>query len=249
MPTTSVSPTRRTVFEPLPHAPGPLRLTRATASAATALRPLCGVALLLALAGCGIPLSTLHGPAPVPVNTSTTTVGFGPIFLEDAAEEDFLMFSMVLGAMATVRHGVSERLEVGGSIGMFNGLTAEAKYNLVPGPLYVSANLALSTGLLFDIDIWGGSDGETESNLGLHPALLVGTERIYGGAKLITFPGNRNVPRPWTVVFAGGSFGGNRRIVPEIAWIHDPADGESSWIAGIGLQNPRGLRRPRLFRW
>jgi hypothetical protein len=251
MPTTSASPTRRTLFESLPYAPAPgaLRRRRAPRSAATTLRPVCGLALLLAGAGCGMPLSTLHGPAPVPVNTSTTTVGFGPIFLEDAAEEDFLEFSMIFGAMVNVRHGVSERLEVGGSIGVYNGLTAEAKYNLVPGPIYVSANLALSTGLLFDIDIWGGGDGETEDNLGLHPALLVGTERIYGGAKLLTFPGNRNVPRPWTVVFAGGSFGGSRRIVPEIAWLHDPADGESTWIAGIGLQNPRGLRAPRLWPW
>jgi hypothetical protein len=233
--------TREADRDSVQHAPvpGPLCPRRATAGAATALRPICGLVLLLALAGCGIPLSTLHGPRPTPANNTTSTVGFGPIFLADAAEEDFLMFSLIFGAMASVRHGVSERLEVGGSVGMFNGLTAEAKYNLVPGPLYVSANLALSTGLLFDIDIWGGGDGDTEASIGLHPALLVGTERIYGGAKLITFPGNRHVARPWTVVFAGGSLGGTRRIVPEIAWLHDPADGESTWIAGIGLRIPR----------
>lgn len=199
---------------------------------------LCSTPLLV-LAGCGIPLSTMHGPVPTPANTSTATVGFGPIFLEDAVDEDFLMFSLIFGAFASVRHGVSERLEVGGSIGMFNGMTAEAKYNLVPGPLFVSANLALSTGILFDIDIWGGGDGEAVSSVGLHPALLVGTERIYGGAKLITFPLNPHVQRPWTVVFAGGSFGSRSRIVPEIAWLRDPNDGEATWIAGIGVQRQR----------
>ena len=201
--------------------------------------------LTLLLSGCGIPISTMHGPVPVPANISSATVGFAPVFLDDAVDEDFLMFSLIFGAFAGVRESVSERVELGGSIGIFNGITAEVKYNLIPGPLYVSANLAASTGIVPDVDIWGSSDEDVAVSLGLHPALLVGTERVYGGGKLIAFPFNTNVQRPWTVLFAGGSFGGRTRIVPEIAWMRDPADGETSWVAGIGLQrqiNARVLR-------
>jgi hypothetical protein len=198
-------------------------------------------ALLLFLTGCGIPISTMHGPVPVPVDASVATVGVGPVFLGDPIDTDFLLFSLIFGAFASVREGVSDRLEVGGSIGMFNGVTAEVKYNLVPGPVFVSANLAGSTGILFDIDIWGGTDDGTVGSVGLHPALLVGTERVYGGAKLIAFPFNRFVQRPWTVVFAGGSFGGRTRIVPEIAFLRDPADGESGWVAGIGVQRLQNI--------
>jgi hypothetical protein len=200
----------------------------------------CGVVLLL-LSGCGIPISTMHGPAPTPVNTTTATVGFGPIFFDDEWVED-LLFTALVGAFGSVRHGVSERLELGGSVGMFNGVTAEAKYAVVPGPLFVSVNLAVSGGILFDIDMWGGgSDSDIVSSVGLHPALLVGTERVYGGAKLLTFPFNRHVQRPWTVVFAGGSFGGRIRLVPEIAWMRDPSDGETAWVGGIGLQVQEGV--------
>jgi hypothetical protein len=44
------------------------------------------------------------------------------------------------------------------------------------------------------------------------------------------------------VLFAGGSIGGRTRIVPEIAWMRDPADGETAWVAGIGLQRQRNAR-------
>jgi len=201
---------------------------------------LCCVTLLLS--GCGIPISTMHGPTPTPANTSRATVGFAPVFLDDAADEDFLLFSLIFGGFASVRKGVTERLEIGGSMGIFNGITAEAKYNLIPGPLYVSANLAASIGILFDVDIWGSSDGGAAASVGLHPALLVGTERVYGGGKLLAFPFNPYVQRPWTVLFAGGSFGGRTRFVPEIAWMRDPADGETAWVAGVGLQRQRNAR-------
>jgi hypothetical protein len=190
---------------------------------------------LFALAGCGIPLSTMHGPVPVPASTSAVTVGLGPIFLGEGIDQDLLEFNLVFSPYANFRHGITERLEAGASIGIFNGITAEAKYRLVPGPIAVSANLGLSAGSIWSIDLWG-DNSEWLWNLGAQPALLVGTERIYGGAKLMLFPFNEHVRRPWTVAFAGGSFGGALRFVPEVAWVRDPDDGQEDWILGIGVQ-------------
>lgn len=174
----------------------------------------------------------MHGPAPLPPNTATIGVGLAPMFLEGPIDEDFLLFNLIFGLYANGRYGITERLEVGASAGFFNGLSADVKYNLIPGPLFVSAALAGSVGLV--VDIFGDSDDVDV--LGIHPALLVGTERIYGGAKLMAFPFSAYVRRPWTVVFVGGSFGGDFRIVPEIGWLRDPADGETSWIGGLVVQ-------------
>jgi hypothetical protein len=194
----------------------------------------------LAVAGCGIPLATLHGPTPMPANTSIVTGGFGPIFLAEDMDQDLLLFNAIFGAYGSVRHGVTDRLEVGGSAGMFNGVTVEAKYNVVPGPFAVSANVAASSGVV--VDLLG--DGDGTGVMGLHPALLVGTERVYGGAKLMIFTSNPSL-QPWQVVFAGGSFGrGATRLITELGHLRDPADGETVWFGGIALRTPTTLRSP-----
>jgi hypothetical protein len=200
-----------------------------------------GYLLCLALtcavaAGCGVPLSTLHGPAPLEPHVRSVSAGLGPVFLDDGFDEDFLLFTLAFGPYASVRQGITDRLELGAAFGIFNGLSVDAKYNLLRGPVFLSADLALSRGVIVDFDIWGGDDEGAIGTLGLHPALMFGTERIYGGAKLMTFPGHIDMRRPWSVVYVGGSFGTQTRIVPEIAWLRDPADRETSWLVGLVVQ-------------
>jgi hypothetical protein len=166
-------------------------------------------------------MSTLHGPVPLPANTAALGVGLGPVFLGAPIDEDMVM----LGLYASARHAHSDRLELGASIGVFNGLAADVKYVLVPGPFSVAVNMAIST------DIFEGTPG-------FHPAVLVGTERVYGGAKQMVF--TEGYLGPITVLFVGGSFGGRTRLVPEIAWLRDASDGEVAWIVGLKLQQRVG---------
>lgn len=202
-----------------------LQPERSRAAAARKTSPRNGALLVLVLAvallesGCGVPFSTLYGPAPLLAGTRAAGLGVGPIFVADGLEMDLDL--VVLGMYASRRVGLSDRLEVGGSAGILNGLAVDAKYVLVERPFFVSANAAVST------DVAGEA-------MGFHPALLLGSERVYGGAKLMAL---RNAySGPLQVLFVGGSFGGARRVVPEMAFLRDARDGEKLWMAGVKLQ-------------
>jgi hypothetical protein len=177
------------------------------------------LACAAALSGCGLPLPLLHGPVPLGAGTASAGFGAAPLVPSGRAEED-AVDQLLLSLFASHRLGVDARRELGASFGLHNGFALDGKYLLVPGPLAVSGSLALSTGGV---------------PLGVHPALLVGSERLYGGARVMTFPGSYR--RAYPGLYAGASVGGGAiRLVPEVAWLRHPEEGRAVLTVGAQVE-------------
>jgi hypothetical protein len=177
------------------------------------------LACAFGLGGCGIPLPMLHGPVPLPPATATIGFGSAPLVPSGRAEEE-AVDQLLLSMLVTHRIGVDERIELGTGFGLYNGFSIDGKYLIVPGPLAVAGNVTVSTGFAAPV--------------GIHPALLIGGERLYGGARLMTFAGSFRGVYPGA--YAGASIGGRFRVVPEAAWLRDPEEDRKLWMLGVQVQ-------------
>jgi hypothetical protein len=187
-------------------------------------------------AGCGFPVATMHGPVPVPTGATVMTTGMAPLLIGEGGDE--AAYLMPFGVFVTARWSINERTELGVGGGLLSGLTGDVKYNVLRGPIAVSAALGASMGFVPDFDLWGsGSDDEMTVVVGLQPTVLAGTERLYGGAKLMLYAGDADV-KPLSVLFAGGSLGGRWQFVPEVGVVRDSDDGSRFWYVGVGVRSP-----------
>jgi hypothetical protein len=178
---------------------------------------------------CGLPIATGHGPVPVSRDVGVVGLGVGSAFVGAYEDSEELTDMAILGGIMTMRTGLSPRADAGLSFGLINGLSMDAGYALLSGPVHVSVNATVSLGLL---------------GAGVHPALLVGTERVYAGAKLvyISLPTEDVSAFPSSVFFIGGSVGNRLRLVPEVMHMRDhDGTGDTWWLVGLKLEVRRRL--------
>jgi hypothetical protein len=186
------------------------------------------LAAVLLGAGC-VSLTNFQSPQALPPGSSS--VG-GGLSLHNVhwwsypmPEADFLL-----------RYGLSDGIDVGSKVALpFLSATADVKWQFLRGPFAAA----------FDV---GGSysyaprmiDMSSEVNVfGVYPELIVGSERIYGAARMLRVHAGEFVT-PLTAwhpqVFVGGSFGDQFRVTPELSLtigLWDPAD--RSPVLGLGV--------------
>lgn len=177
--------------------------------------------------GC-VSLSTYNSPQTMPKDEFHLGIGGGGTLINET----------VAGPVPEVygRVGVGERMDIGGKFtGPIGGITADLKYQLLEGGIDVAAGL-------------GGSIFFTGPNV-IYPALFFGTERLYGGARVVVFASHPNYDDdvlafrdafPEDVmpgIIVGGSFGGEEfRLMPELG-VYFPDGSEAPLLTpGVGLQ-------------
>lgn len=187
----------------------------------------CLVGLLLAGPGC-VSMSTFNSPQTTPKDEVHLGVGVGGMFVGEAMS----------GPLPEIygRVGVGDRVDVGGKVtGPFGGVTAGLKYQPVDRGIDVAADLS-------------GSLSFTGSNA-VHPALFLGTERLYVGGRMVVFGGNASGEviglglgdvRPSTTMpglLIGGSLGERAfRVMPEVGVYFQDGTDKALIVPGIGLQ-------------
>jgi hypothetical protein len=177
------------------------------------------LAAALLTAGC---LSYGVFQTPETVEPGSTEAGLGMMWchLPDRDEEDSFIFPFEVAAI--VRHGLAENLDIGGR-GWFMpmertnmvGLYADMRYRFIDGPVMLTGSVGVSARRY----------GE-HLTLGAYPALLAGTERYYGGLRLmlqtVREAGTDDEKPPFmpyepTIgITAGASFGTRLIVRPEL---------------------------------
>ena len=117
----------------------------------------------------------------------------------------------------------------------FGIITGDLKYQLINDPIYLSLDLAYSYTAFEDLG----------SGSGIIPAVFIGTEKFFGGAKIIyssievddlfgSSSNSTNVKIPG--IFVGGIIGDRFRLLPVINIYFSPDNGESIFIYNLGLE-------------
>ena len=139
------------------------------------------------------------------------------------------------------RFGIAERVDAGvkmTGVPPWAWLMGDVKYQVVDGPFAVAADMGVSyagTGVTID------DDSSDIGFLGLYPAIMAGTDRLYGGAKLIYIAAGDG-DTEWLSgnlygLFAGTSFGERWRFLPEV---HVYFGDETAVLGGLGVQYTLG---------
>ncbi len=189
--------------------------------------------------------------SPETVEPGSTEVGLGTLLghSPDRHEDDSFIVPIEMALL--VRHGLAKNVDLGGRawimpLGLFEegataiGLYADIRYRFIDGPVMLTGSVGVSA-MRF---------GEFLS-LGAYPALLAGTERFYGGLRLI-FLGVRQdatdedgpqfvtPDEPVVGIVAGASFGDRWIVRPELNVYFQ--EGFSSLIVtpGLSLQHRFG---------
>ena len=179
-------------------------------------RALTGLIAMLLLAGCAS-YGVYHGPEIV--EPGSTEIGVGLMGTRSSAwgPGDPVILPGELSLIA--RHGVSERVDVGGRLAFFPlmllldeppvvGLYGDVRYRFVDDPLLVTGSIGASA-LLADDDLL----------VGAYPTVIAGNERFYAGIRGIvqrTIYGGQSTT-DWTVgVVSGAAFGERWIVRPEL---------------------------------
>lgn len=179
-------------------------------------RALALLMLTAALSGGCISYSTFQTPTVLDEGDALIGVGATGV----SGDTDFGVLPEVYA-----RYGFSERVDAGAKItGIppFGLVFGDVKYQLVDGPVALAADLGVSyAGGSADISFGGDEPSEEGySFVGLYPAVMVGTDRLYGGAKAI-YIASGIADTEWISgnvfgLFAGTSFGDRVRLLPEV---------------------------------
>ena len=117
----------------------------------------------------------------------------------------------------------------------FGTITGDIKYQVLDDPFYLSFDLALTY-----TSVKGGGSGS-----GVIPAVFIGTDRIFGGAKMIyssiEYEGlfnssSQKVSVDFPGVFLGGSIGDKWRVLPVVNLYFPTGSEDSFFIYNLGLQ-------------
>jgi hypothetical protein len=174
--------------------------------------------------------------------------GFPGIFVPD---EEIMAFTVELFG----RYGINEKWDIGSKIsglpGYFGTFSADAKYQILTDPLFVSAGLGLSYTSVVELSNThpsGLQHDKKEAVWGLHPMILAGNKNFYGGFKYLHFSnlgfldlinisssGKYEASIPGIVI--GASIGDKNKVFPELNIYFPPGDNsEHFMIWGIGFQ-------------
>ena len=184
--------------------------------------------------------------SPETVEPGSTEVGLGTMlaYSPDRQEDDPVV--VPIESAILVRHGLARNVDLGGRAWFFPatmfedgavviGLYGDVRYRFIEGPVMLTGSVGVSA----------MKAGEFLS-LGVYPALLAGTERFYGGVRLI-YVGVRHgddegdselltADGPLIGLVTGASFGNRWMLRPEINLYF--ADGFSTLLVtpGVSLQ-------------
>lgn len=154
----------------------------------------CRLLLLISLSGCAI-LNTFETPGVLEPGDADVEFGFSmaPAALgQDSAARGFAdrVPGAVLGhGYATWRVGLVERFEMSMHSGIGpKSIGVGSKLQLLRSPVLVAANAGVSY-RDFGLNFYGSVSSETQA---FYSGLLVGGERLYGGAKLTKLHGLRS---------------------------------------------------------
>lgn len=210
----SSTPTRTERTPPRPGAPSPVQAPLPGTGIVPRAKSLSVLALSAALsAGC---ISYSNFQMPDVLDEGDALIGVGATAV---AADQFGLLPEVYA-----RYGFSDRVDAGAKIAgipPFGLLFGDVKYQLVDGPVAVAADLGISyAGGSADIPFDDDESEEDYSFVGLYPAIMVGTDRLYGGAKAIYIAGG-TADTEWISgdvfgLFAGTSFGDRVRLLPEV---------------------------------
>ena len=179
-------------------------------------RAVTGIAAVVLLVGCAS-YGVYHGPQIVEPGSTEVGVGVMGIRSSEWGPDDPVVMPAELALIA--RHGVGERLDVGGRLAFFPvslvsdepsvvGLYGDVRYQVVSDPLLVTGSIGAS-GLLVDGDLV----------LGAYPAVIVGDERFYGGVRGIVrrTTSGEEITTDWALgVVTGAAFGQRWIVRPEL---------------------------------
>ncbi len=127
--------------------------------------------------------------------------------------------------------GVDAGIRLGiGLIGM------DVKYQFLDGPLYAAVNMGGS--------LFGVLTDEDSAVLGLYPAVLVGTRRLYAGYRHVfltgtveIWGGNSNFSQGVSTIVLGGVWGQRWQFLPEVNIYLPPEKGQDMLLSyGVGIR-------------
>ena len=182
---------------------------------------------VLILQGC-VSLSTFNTPTTTKKDNIRLGIGLGGMGVGEATVGPF---PEVYG-----RVGLGERVDIGGKFtGPLGGITADVKYQLVDQRLKMAADLS---GSIF----FAGPNS-------VQPGLLVGTEHLYLGGRLMVFPGplsgdqrtfefdDVSASTVMPGVLLGASIGNQEfRVMPEVSAYFAEGTDRAIFVPGLGLR-------------
>ncbi len=173
------------------------------------------VAAVLVCAGC-VSLTSFQSPQALPPGGTAVGGGLG-LQVADIGyplpEADFLF-----------RYGLANGVDVGGKVALpFLSAVVDVKWQFLRGPLAAAFDVGGSYSRAV-----GLPDISNEANVfGVYPEFLVGSERIFGAARmLVAYTDELSTTHGEPVraytdwfpqVFVGGSFGDRFRVMPELS--------------------------------
>ncbi len=189
------------------------------------LKSLPILAAAIAVSGC-LSFGSYYGPETVP--PGSTEVGTGTVlaYVPEAGNEDPSIVPLETAFL--VRHGITENADLGarawalpqalpaGEVG-FWGFYGDARYRLYDGPVMVTGAVGASAMRVDLVTIFG-----------VYPSLLVGTESLYGGTRLMYATGRADevdaadqqplFTDPAIGLVAGASVGRRFMVRPEVSF-------------------------------
>ena len=198
-----------------------------------------GVVMLAGLTASGcISLSIFQGPETLDEGALVAGVGAAAFSIPgDTASDDEVGLWPEIG----LRYGLGSGFDVGAKfagIPPFGTLYGDVRWQLVPGPVAVTAGLG---GSYASVSAEVQDDEEDYSFSALYPSLAVGTDRLWiAGRGIIISSGSADEiflsETLWGVV-AGTSFGSRVRLLPEV----EVYFGSDETLVGLGLGLQLGL--------
>jgi hypothetical protein len=189
------------------------------------------LSLTITLSSC-FNLSTLQTPKVL--EKGEKTFGVGTLMYVD--EEAFCC-----GIEAYARYAPFKIADIGiklAGVPGFGTITGDVKFQLFSEPFYGALDLSYSH--IFFSDIFNDQD---ESISQLTPALFFGTERIFGGAKMLFFSKSADDALSGDIfnseiigIFIGSSIGDQWKIMPVVNFYFHPEAEGLMIIPNLGLQ-------------
>jgi hypothetical protein len=174
--------------------------------------------VLLGLQGCA-PVATFRCPEVLAPGEKAVGIGLVAIDWRGPGEHVESLPS------AWFRSSIADKTDIGVSIGAF-GSAFDVKHLLVGGPVLVSADLGFSYGA---DDIFG------DPTVIVAPGIMVGTDRLYGGAWGAYTPFGKAATASHGISL-GASVGGRLRLLGEYDYFKRGHDDVPSSAFGVALQ-------------
>jgi hypothetical protein len=153
----------------------------------------------------------------------------------------------VLDIIGSFRFGLPGRLEGGVAyLPPFGGIL-NFKHQMLSKPVLISGDIGFSYVHVPEIGFHEGQGSDAIHLVGVHPALLIGSEECHIGLLLIHRADLGEDADRYTTpgITVGGRWGDRSKVLAQIGFYHDALhSGKIITMAGIGVERTLGLQRP-----